>query len=164
MADVAGPIRVDVAEKGRRRDVGWVGMTKAILWIGAHRWWSWYIWELRTWCGMPILFESVIAGMLQISEDLTIMVAVNPSWVVAEMAQLDHGEAEVGTAGHHGPDQFTDGLAVREAHRAFKVLAFGVGRRDWRSIEMPEGVGGTVYRYRVADAGTSRVTDPCVGS
>jgi hypothetical protein len=50
-ADVAGPIRVDVAEKGRRRDVGRVGMTKAILWIGAHRWWSWYIWELRTWCG-----------------------------------------------------------------------------------------------------------------
>jgi hypothetical protein len=51
------------------------------------------------------------------------------SWFVAELAQLDHGEAEVRTAGHHGPEQFPDGLTVRETHGAFKVLAFGVGRR-----------------------------------
>jgi hypothetical protein len=93
-------------------------MTKAIHWIGANRWWSWYVWELRTWCGTPIC-ESVFAGMLQISEHMTNMVVVNPSWV----------EAEVGTAGHHGPDQFPDGLALREAHTAFKVLAFEVGKR-----------------------------------
>jgi hypothetical protein len=101
--------------------------------------------------------------MLQISEHVTNIVVVNSSWVVAELAQLDHGEAEVGTAGHYGSNQFPDGLAVREAHRAFKVLAFGVGRRDWRSIEMPEGDVGAVHWYRAVDAGTSRVTDPCVG-
>jgi hypothetical protein len=92
------------------------------------------------------------------------MVVVNLSWVVAELAQLDHGEAEVRTAGHHGPDQFLDGLTVGETHGAFKVLAFGVGRRDWGSIEVPECVGGTIHWYRVVDSGTSRVTDPCVGS
>jgi hypothetical protein len=42
--------------------------------------------------------ESVVASMLQISEYVTNMVVVDASWVVAELAQLDHGEAEVGTA------------------------------------------------------------------
>jgi hypothetical protein len=44
--------------------------------------------------------------MLQIAEHMADVVVVNTSLVVAEVAQLDHDEAEVETAGHHGPDQF----------------------------------------------------------
>lgn len=66
--------------------------------------------------------------MLQISKNIRVadMVVVNTSEVVTELAQLDHCEAEVGTAGHHGFDQFPNGLPIREVHGASKALTLGV--------------------------------------
>jgi hypothetical protein len=77
--------------------------------------------------------ESLVAGMYMAD-----VVVVNTSRVVAEVAQLDLSEAEVGTAYHRGPDQLPNSLTIRETHGAIKVLAFSVRRRNWGGIEAPK--------------------------